>query len=120
MLQGYIPFTFAEFLGTDPVEETQCSFSHTGDTITPMEVNAGIVTSNYGVSHIYAQVLDKDGNIVLSVVSMENKPTFTLNFNRKIDSDQWGPYTDGNYTVQIVAQLGTGERPVIYTGKLVK
>ena len=120
MVQGYLPFTFAEFTGADPVEETQCTFSYTGDTITPMDVNAGTVTSNYGVSHIYAQVLDKDGNIVLSTVSMEHKPTYTLNFNRKIDIDQWNAYTDGNYTVQIVAQLGTGERPTVYTGKLVK
>ena len=120
MLQGYIPFTFAEFLGTDPVEETVCTFSHEGDTITPAQVNSGTVTANYGISDIYALVKDSSGNTVLSAVSRTNKPTNTLNFFKKISTLWWEPYTDGNYTVEIVCQLGTGERLTLYTGKLVK
>lgn len=120
MAQGYIPFTFAEFLGTDPVEPTQCTFSHTGDTIRISQLNEGIVTANYALSDIYAQLKDKDGNVILSIPSRQNKPTMTLNFNRLIKSDEWSAYTTGEYTVEVVCQLGTGERLTVYTGTLVK
>ena len=120
MMDGYIPFTFAEFLGTDPIEETEVTFNHSGATITPDQVNTGVVTANYSVSDIYAHVKDSSGNIVLTVASRSTKPTKELNFFRKVSSSEWSAYTDGNYTVEIVCQLGTGERPTIYTGKLVK
>jgi len=120
MAQGYIPFTFAEFLGTDPVEPTECTFSYTGDTIKPTDLNAGEVTCNYGISDIYALAKDKDGNTVLSVVSRINKPTKTLNFNRLILSSEWEPYTNGEYTLDVVCQLSTGERLTVYTGTLTK
>ena len=117
--QGYIPFTFGEFRGTDPVEPTQCSFSHTGDTITLAQVNAGVVTSNYGVSDIYAVVKDNRGNQVLSCVTRSQKPTNTLNFFKKVSQSEWEPYTNGAYTLEVICQLGTGERLTVYTGKLV-
>lgn len=120
MAQDYIPFTFAEFLGTDPVEPTQCTFSHAGDTIRIVELNAGSVTANYGLSDIYAQLKDKDGNVILNVPSRQNTPTQTLNFNRQIMTAEWLPYTTGEYTVEVVCQLATGERLTVYTGALVK
>ena len=119
MLQGYIPFTFAEFLGTDPIEETLCTFNHNGNTITPTQVNAGIVTANYGISDIYANVKDSQGNVVLSIVSRSQRPTQELNFFKKVTTGQWEPYTDGNHTLEVVCQLSTGERLTVYTGQLV-
>ena len=86
---------------------------------TPAQVNAGIVTANYGVSDIYANVKDSEGNVVLSIVSRSHTPTKELNFFKKVTGSQWEPYTDGSYTLEVVCQLGTGERLTIYTGKLV-
>jgi len=28
------------------------------------------------------------------------------------------PYSDGNYTLEISTRIGTGEKPVVYTGTL--
>ena len=68
---SYIPFTYGEFLGTDPVEETECTFSFTGDTITVKELFAGTVTANYGICDIYASVKDSSGKeIPLNVVTI--------------------------------------------------
>lgn len=120
MAQGYIPFTFAEFQGNDPIEATECTFSHSGDTVAPMQINAGEVIANYALSDIYANVVDSEGNTVLSIVSRSQKPTRTLNFFKMVSADDWAPYTDGSYTVEVVCQLGTGERLTVYSGKLIK
>lgn len=121
MIEGYIPFTFAEFLGTDPVEPTEVTFSHSGATITPMELNGATVTANYGISDIYALVKDKEGNTVHSCVRRAGSAgVMELNFFKLVTPSEWEKYTGGEYTLEVVCQLGTGERPTVYTGQLVK
>ena len=120
LADSYLPFTFAEFSGTNPVEETQCDFNHSGETINAMQLNAGSVTSNYYLSDIYAIIRDADGNEQYRIVQRATKVGLTeLNFNRLVTSAQLEPYADGNHTVQIICQLGTGERLDLYTGQLV-
>ena len=65
----YVPFTFAEFQGTDPIEETECTFSHQGETITADALKASTVTSNYGISDIYAMLCSRTGKEVILGVS---------------------------------------------------
>lgn len=120
LADSYLPFTFAEFSGINPVEETQCDFNHSGETINAMQLNAGSVTSNYYLSDIYAIIRDADGNEQYRIVQRATKVGLTeLNFNRLVTSAQLEPYADGNHTVQIICQLGTGERLDLYTGQLV-
>ena len=124
---GYIPFTFAEFLGTDPIEETEVTYSHSGAAITREQLMGSFVTSNYGVSDIYAVFTDAGGNEVYKLAvrardSLCRKLTFgTEIIVSKVNTAvQWGSLdklsADESYTVQIIAQLTTGERPVVYTG----
>lgn len=120
LAESYIPFTFAEFLGTDPVEETQCDFNHTGETINATQLNAGSVTSNYYISDIYAIIRDSNGNEQHRIVQRAGKVGLTeLNFNRLVTSSALEPFADGSHTVEIICQLGTGERLTLYTGQLV-
>ena len=63
--EAYIPFTYAEFLGTYPIEPTVCGFSHSGETITPAQLETASVTANFYITDVYAQLLDRDGNQVL-------------------------------------------------------
>ena len=120
LADSYIPFTFAEFLGTDPVEETQCDFNHAGETINATQLNAGSVTSNYYISDIYAIIRDSNGNEQHRIVQRAGKVGLTeLNFNRLVTSSALEPYADGSHTVEIICQLGTGERLNLYTGQLV-
>ena len=120
---SYLPFTFAEFLGTDPVEETECVFNFTGDTITVKDLFAGKVTSNYGISDIYAVVKDASGKEVYRhAVRAKNGNSDALLLVRNSDNiDTWGTLdvSSGDFTVEVIAQLSTGERPTVYTGKLV-
>ena len=118
-MEGYLPFTFAEFQGTNPIEPTQVTFNHQGDTISLKELTAGTVVANYGISDIYAVVKDAQGKEVYrSAQRADAAGIMSLTFGRAIQSNQWSSYTDGNYTVEVICQLGTGERPVVYTGKL--
>lgn len=121
MNDAYIPFTFAEFQGTDPVDETVVTFSHTGDTITRTELLGGEVTANYGISDIYAIVKDSSGTEVARAVNRASSAGILfMNFGRTFVPADWEAYTDGSYTVEVSCQLGTGERPIVYTGTLAK
>lgn len=116
---NYIPFTFGEFLGTDPVEPTECAFSHTGDTVTLEQLVTGKVTANYGVSDIYAILKDQNGKEVLrGVKRAETANVLSLDFVKAVDMTDWKAYAGKGYTVEILCQLGTGERPTLYTGIL--
>ena len=119
---SYLPFTFAEFQGTHPIEDTVCAFSHTGQTITEAELFSATVTCNYGISDVYAIVTDGEGKeIYRHAVRAEMANVRELPFVKDaINVFTWGkPDFAGEPTVEIVAQLGTGERPTIYRGKLV-
>ena len=132
----YIPFSYAEFLGTDPIEETEVSFSHTGDTITMAQIRAGKITCNYNLSDAYAIVKDAQGNEVYKLaVRPEHLNIKELVFGDENEVDdpddgidpkdyrvEWGTVESLNntkeYTVEIVVQIATGERPTLWTGKL--
>lgn len=118
----YLPFTFGEFLGTDPVEETQCTFSFTGDTITVKELFGSKVTANYGICDIYASVKDSSGKEVYRhAVRVKMTGDTELALTRNGNVAKWGTLdvSSGDYTVEVSCQLSTGERPTVYTGKLV-
>ena len=122
----YIPFTFKEFIGEDPVEDTEVSCSHTGSTITKEQLFSTKVTSNYAISDTYAAVYNKDGVEVYKVAVRATVPsvyemTITCD-NANKDTTVWGTWDDvkSGYTVKIFTQLGTGERPVLWEGKLVE
>ena len=125
LLSGnYLPFTFAEWLGTDPIEETEVTFSHQGDTITREQLFGSTVTTNYYLFDIYAQVFDNYGNEVYKVAVRSGRAnTRQLSFKPEgEDVDTWGSLDNlsdkREYTVKVYCQIGTGERPVLWEGKL--
>lgn len=122
--QMYIPFTFGELIGTDPIEETEVSFSHTGESITKSQLFAAKVTSNYHLSDVYVYVYDEAGNEVLKhAVRIRVPSTMETKVYKSGTTYTWGSWDDlsaeESYTVKVEVQLGTGERPVVYTGKFV-
>ena len=125
---NYVPFTFKEFQGTDPFDKTEYSFSHTAETISIAQLWGSAVTANYGISDIYAIVRDSHGNEIFKhAVRCTSASTFTLKFIEKAPKnvptvETWGKleFEEGEtYTLTVVAQLSTGERPTVYTGNLI-
>ncbi|MBE6711930.1 MAG: hypothetical protein E7580_00255 [Ruminococcaceae bacterium] len=118
---NYVPFTFGEFLGTDPVEETECTFGHEGSEITVEQLKTAVATANYGISDTYVYVKDAEGTVLFYKVKRAPKAGMkTMDLSEVVYAATFSPYADGKHTVEIVCQLGTGERPTIYTGTLVK
>lgn len=120
----YIPFTFGELIGTDPIEETVTTFSHTEQTITEKQLFSAKVTSNYNISDIYVYVYDDAGTEVFKHAVRARVPsTREMKIHKQVGHVYtWGSWDDldpkGDYTVKVEVQLGTGERPVVYTGTL--
>ena len=143
---GYIPFTFAEFLGTDPIEVTEVSLidgsgaalvsgtvseedrSFEGtttapDTLTWSQLFGSSITSNYGISDAYITVTDAYGNEfyrhAVRTDTAGNKDLELEEAGAMVTTWETRGLTAGKtYRVTIEVQLATGERPVIYTGKL--
>ena len=119
----YIPFTFAEFLGADPVEETECSVDLSGDSVTKEQIFGATIKSNYAISDAYVLISSEKGLIQKYMVKATTVHVMELPLDESGNNvDVWGEpdLSKGDYTVQIVAQLGTGERLTLYTGKLAK
>ena len=119
---SYIPFTFAEFLGTKGIDETQCSIDLTGDSVGSSKLFKAKVTANYGISDIYVSLKNAEGKevyrlAVRATVSGVRELAITKNGTNTFVK---GNYEDlsGSYDVEVSVQLSTGERPVVYTGKV--
>lgn len=124
---GYLPFTFAEFTGAKPVEDTAWEFSHRGDTITLRELFRTKLTCNHSILDICATVTNEAGEeIYRHAVRPLQTPCREQYFSRYAKDEEyrnevtiWGELPlPGNYHVEITAQIATGERPVIYNGAL--
>lgn len=121
---NYVPYTFKEWLGEDPIESSVTTYSYTGETISLEQLHGTSVTSNYGIMDIYCSVYNAKG---VEVYKMAMRATETDVRELKFQSigtnlDTWGTeeniYADQEYTVKIYAQLSTGERPTLWEGKL--
>ncbi|MBR2615808.1 MAG: hypothetical protein IKC69_03940 [Clostridia bacterium] len=115
----YIPFTFAEFLGTDPVEDAAVAFTHTAEGATVHELSVSTVSANYLVLDFYIKVKDGDGKEVFRY--SKNNNGFLKNdmaLKGAIPSSALQKFADGSHTVELSVQLGNGLRPVFYTGIL--
>ena len=124
----YMPFTFAEWLGTDPIEETVISYSHTGETISLLQLKESVITCNYALSDAYVIIKDQDGKEVYKQAIRPrkiNQKEMAFALATPVDKEYcvtWGSLDDldktKEYTVEIIAQVATGERPTLWTGKL--
>lgn len=131
LLNGeYLPFTFAEWTGADPIEETEYGITlnnqeFTADTITMDEIFKLKVTSNYYIMDLYAEFRNANGVEVYKLASRPIKSAGLKEFRFYKTGDNfecWGSEENliegQEYTVKIYMQLGTGERPTLWEGKL--
>ena len=61
---NYIPFTFAEFLGTKKVDLAEASISENKDEYTASDIASLTVYANYNISDVFFNVTDEAGNVV--------------------------------------------------------
>ena len=85
------------------------------------DVTGAVFCFQIDLAHVGAN--DADGKEVYRhAVRSKNGNTKELALVRNSDNvDKWGKLdvATGEFTVEVIAQLSTGERPTAYTGKLV-
>ncbi|MBR2615295.1 MAG: hypothetical protein IKC69_01290 [Clostridia bacterium] len=121
--KGYLPHTFKEFLGLDPVEEAEITvFEYEGETFTAKagELKDKRIEANYVISHTVTTVCDAQGNQKIRYI-YRCHPHYT----RKAMLEDCIPLKGieqyqkaGGHTIKIEAQLGNGSRLVVYEGML--
>ncbi|MBR2309131.1 MAG: hypothetical protein IKA47_01175 [Oscillospiraceae bacterium] len=123
---SYLPFTYKEWLGEDPIEMPEYKIDHQGDTITLDQLYKLKISSNYHIYDIYAEVYDAVGNEVLKIATHSNYASnYEMCFLKANDMHAvyWGSTDDlkagSDYTMKIYMQSGTGERPGLWEGKLI-
>ena len=123
---GYIPFTYKEWLGEDPIEVPEYTISHSGETITLEQLYKTKITSNYHLYDIYCSIYNADGvEVFKTATDSDYASEYELKFGKVGaavmtwgDPDKLDPAKYA-YTVKIYCQSGTGERPTLWEGKLV-
>lgn len=118
---GYLPFTLAELNKQDPVEKAEASIGIDKDSVTPLELARANLVSNYIMSDITVSVKDADGKEVhhKDTILSSQLMVYESILSVALDRDALDQYTDGSYTVEISTRVGTGEKIVAYSGKLV-
>ena len=120
---GYLPHTFKEFHGLDPVEKAEVlTFDWEGDVFNAKtgELAGKTMTTNYVISHTVTTVYDASGNEKLRYVKLIH-PHYLYSAELQDISPLSGlaQYQKaGGHTIKVEVQLGNGEKLVAYEGTL--
>lgn len=132
---NYVPITFAEFSNPSLVEVATATTSQTKNTMTQDEFAALTVSSNYAISDITFVIKNANGMAVcrefvpahmwsikksVTLFNLQNTIAEGDDYKKILNIEDYSEYFDGNHTIEISAQLGSGQKPVVYTGTLVK
>ncbi|MBR2615583.1 MAG: hypothetical protein IKC69_02775 [Clostridia bacterium] len=118
---GYLPFTFAEWLGTDPVEKSETKISNDGSNLTVAQLIKAELSSNYIITDAFCVVKDASGSVVFNYAFRQPKHYLkSCQVSSVVPTSALSKFYDQNCTIEIHAQLSTGERPVVYSGPLIK
>ena len=115
----YIPYTFAEFLGTDPVEKGSAVLDTDKTELTLDELIAAKLTANYIISDVFVEFIDANGKAVdCKEIRMGNGGIMSVELSKGVFAAGTKKYADGNHSVRITAQIGNGEKLTVWEGKL--
>ncbi|MBR2615586.1 MAG: hypothetical protein IKC69_02790 [Clostridia bacterium] len=118
LVKGYLPFTFAEFLGTDPVEKSEVKMSLEEKDLTVAALTGVTVTSNYIVTDAYCVLLDRDGNEIFCYVLRQPRHCIKkFPLKNLLPTSVFAQYEGKAETIRLSARLSTGEKIVFYEGR---
>ena len=118
---GYLPHTFAEFLGTDPVEPGIVTIDHSGPTAKVSDFKDGKLSANYPISDVFTVIKNEQGEQVYRYAyRCEYHFTRVISLSKAVSAGALQTFsTKGNHTVDILVQLSNGELITAYSGALV-
>jgi hypothetical protein len=117
---GYLPHTFKEFLGTDPVEPGIATIEHTAPTASNTDLQKCTLKANYALSHVITTIRDKDGNQLIRYIKYTGN-----HFTKQMTLLECLPGTAvqqhqaaGTNTIEMQCQLSNGEMITFDSGTL--
>lgn len=116
---GYVPFTFGEFLGTDPVEKAEATIGIEGDT-TLEELKNATLSSNYFLAEARLTAYDATGKVSFETACNPGK-TFcvkTMEMDRLLMSANTQKKAKAAEHVVVEAYLANGETITVFNGKV--
>ena len=118
--KGYLPFTFAELIGQDPVEPATVSLdTKNSEVATVDELYRAKLNANYAISHLTLTVQDYKGAEVYRHTDYAREHNVRqMPLARLVKQDELALYMNGNYTVAIACRVGTGQNLIAYSGTL--
>lgn len=115
---GYLPFTFGEFIGTDPVEKSEVTSTLDGLTaVTAEQLTAATVSANYAISHVTVSVTDGNGEEVYRGNAFAPRiNTMEMTMADAVDAEKLTALAGKQITV--TCRIGTGEMYTLLHGTL--
>lgn len=118
--QHYLPFTFAEFSGKDPVERSEVAFSHSKETMTVDELKQSKIESNYAISHAVVSVTDENGvELLRKIAFCEKADQKSFGLGTVLYPSEMNTLAKENRFITVTCRLSNGEIPTVYKGTLV-
>ena len=116
---GYVVHTFAEFLGTKPVERGTVSIGIAEKAVTAEALCAATLKANFPISDIFTTVCDANGNEIYRHV-YRSHPHFvrSIPMTKALCREELAALANGENTVEMKAQLANGEKLCCYSGTL--
>ena len=121
---GYIPFTFKEFTGDDPIEPGEAFLGDkTGKKVEPQSVKEAFgltLYGNYALCTVDIVVKNPAGEVLVSYdPDFVTLPvTYDVTLQGVLDEERVAPYANGKNTVHVYVQLANGEYLEVYQGIL--
>lgn len=113
---GYLPFTFAEFQGTDPIEAAMASLDLEEGKSTIEDIRNSSLKANYPISHVHVKVLDETGEEAYRYISRTKKINVKeVEMSTGIFPTSLIKFADGKHTLEIVCFLGNGEQITVFS-----
>ena len=113
---NYLAFTFKEFLGLDPVEESvTASTLDELVTVTPAQLLEATVTSNYPISHITCSVTDETGAEVYRGNAFAPRIiTYEMSLADAVDTEKLSKLS--GQRLAVTCRISTGEIITLFDG----
>ncbi len=116
---SYLPFTFAEFLGQDPIDTPKVECTVKGDSCTADELTKAHLSSNYAIFDVYIDFINEKGEVVVPRVSRSKTvDVYEANINSFVMGSVIENYAKKGYSVRISVQTAAGPRLIAFEGKL--
>ena len=112
----YVPFTFAEFHGLNPVEKGEVLFSSTENLDTVDRLRIVTLTANYPITSLEFRVFSPAGENLYSKIL---HPAATNSYSWELNSIIYPnmiTFLNGSNTLKIFVRLSTGEELEVFQG----